>query len=80
MNPKALVLGIIVIAILISASIFTYLENENSQNSLDRNDALKLLENITPINISQQGTGEIIFTTGNSIFETFVYSGGCYCK
>lgn len=75
MNPKALVLGIIVIAILISASIFTYLENENSQNSLDRNDALKLLENITPINISQQGTGEIIFTTGNSIFETFVYSG-----
>ena len=71
MNPKLVISAIIIAIGIASIFIFFILINENT-NSTEIPD---ILSSITPINISQQGQGEILYTTGNSIFETFVYSG-----
>ncbi len=60
---------------LISIIYFQSTSNDAESNFQERQRALELLSDITPINISQQGTGEIILTTGNSIFDVFYYSG-----
>jgi hypothetical protein len=72
MNQKLVISVIIIVITIISFSVLLSLKNEVTTST---SDIPKLLTNITPINISQQGTGKITYTTGNSIFETFVYSG-----
>ncbi len=73
MNQKLVISTIVIAVLIISFSVLFSLKNENeSTNTIE---LVELLSNITPINISQQGTGEVLYTTGNSIFETFVYSG-----
>ena len=72
MNQKFVIIGIIIAVGVISFSILYPAQDEKiTLNS----ETPKLLENITPINISQQGPGKVLFTRGNSIFETFVFSG-----
>jgi len=60
---------------LISIIYFQSTSNGNGSNFQERQRALELLSDITPINISQQGIGNIIHITDNSIFEIFYYSG-----
>jgi len=60
---------------LISIIYFQSTSNGNGSNFQERQKALELLSDITPINISQQGIGNIIHITDNSIFEIFYYSG-----
>lgn len=55
-------------------AVVSLLPFEKNNDVTEKEEIIKLLSNITPINISQQGTGEILYTTSNSIFETFVYS------
>ena len=61
------------IAISIFILLFTTRNTESNFN--ERTRALEMLSDISPINISQQGTGDILLASGDSIFETFVYSG-----
>jgi len=60
---------------LISIIYFQSTSNSNGSNFQERQRALELLSDITPINISQQGKGDIILITDNSIFDVFYYSG-----
>ena len=73
MNQKLVISGIVVAIVIISVAVLISLKNENGTTT--QNEIPELLSNITPVNVSQKGAGEIIYTTGNSIFETFVYSG-----
>jgi len=74
LNLKLTISGIIIAIGIISAYAFLSWEKEES-NKLDRENALELLSNITPINISEKGTGGIISIAGDSIFEPYIYSG-----
>jgi len=64
--------GLVGAAVIIA--VVSLLPFEKNNDVTEKEEIIKLLSNITPINISQQGTGEILYTTSNSIFETFVYS------
>ena len=75
MNLKFVVILLAVTIGIISIIYFQLTSNDAESNLQERQRALELLSDITPINITQQGTGEIILTTGNSIFEVFYYSG-----
>ena len=75
LNIKLIIIGI-VIAVIVISTIALLLTTRNSESNFnDRAKALEMLSDITPINISQQGTGDILLASGDSIFETFVYSG-----
>ena len=74
LNIKLIIIGIVIAVIVISITTLLTTRN-NESNFNDRTKALEMLSNITPINISQQGTGDILLASGDSIFETFVYSG-----
>ena len=50
------------------------MENENESDFSDRTKVPELLSNITPVNISQQGAGEIVLGKMNSLFEVWGYS------
>ncbi len=75
MNLKFGVILLVVTIGIISIIYFQLTSNDAESNLQERQRALELLSDITPINITQQGTGEIILTTGNSIFDVFYYSG-----
>jgi len=75
MNLKLAFSGILVVVAIGSAYVLISMENENESNFSDRTKVLELLSNITPVNISQQGAGEIILEKMNSIFEVWGYSG-----
>ena len=75
MNLKLAFSGILVVVAIVSAYFLISMENENESNFSDRTKVLELLSNITPVNISQQGAGEIILGKTNSIFEVWGYSG-----
>ena len=80
MNRKLLIVGIIIAIGVASAITVASLDIEKPNDiekleDSERTKALELLSNITPINISQKGTGELRSITGDSIFEPFVYSG-----
>ena len=75
MNLKLAFSGILVVVAIVSAYFLISMENENESNFSDRAKVLELLSNITPVNISQQGAGEIILGKTNSIFEVWGYSG-----
>jgi len=75
MNLKFGVILLVVIIGIISIIYFQSTSNDAESNLQERQRAFELLSDITPINITQQGTGDIILTTGNSIFEVFYYSG-----
>ena len=75
MNLKFVIILIAVTIGLISIIYFQLTSNSDGSNFQERQRALELLSDITPINISQQGKGDIIPTEGNSIFEVFYYSG-----
>jgi len=69
---------IILIAVtigLISIIYFQLTSNSDGSNFQERQRVLELLSDITPINISQQGKGNLITTSGNPIFDVFYYSG-----
>lgn len=74
LNIKLIIIGIVIAVIVISITALLTTRNSES-NFNDRTKALEMLSNITPINISQQGIGDILLASGDSIFETFVYSG-----
>jgi hypothetical protein len=65
----AVTIGLISIIYLQSTS------NSDGSNLQERQRTLELLSDITPINISQQGKGNLIPTSGNPIFDVFYYSG-----
>lgn len=75
MNLKLAFSGILVVVAIVSAYVLMSMENENESDFSDRTKALELLSNITPVNISQQGAGEITLGKMNSIFEIWGYSG-----
>ena len=75
MNLKFVIILIAVTIGLISIIYFQLTSNSDGSNFQERQRALELLSDITPINISPQGIGNVILTTGNSIFEVFYYSG-----
>jgi len=74
MNLKLAFSGILVVVAIVSAYFLISMANENESNSSDRTKTLELLSNITPVNISQQGTGEIVLGKINSLFEVWGYS------
>ncbi len=75
MNLKFVIILIAVTIGLISIIYFQLTSNSDGSNFQERQRALELLSDITPINISQQGKGNIITTSGNPIFDVFYYSG-----
>ena len=75
MNLKFVIILMAVTIGIFSIIYFQLTPNSDGPNFQERQRALELLSNITPINISQQGIGNILPATGNSIFEVFVYSG-----
>ncbi len=75
MNLKFWIILVAVTIGIFSVSYFQLTSNNDGSNFQERQRALKLMSNIIPINISQQGIGNILPSTGNSIFEVFVYSG-----
>lgn len=75
LNLKLLIIGIVIVLIIISIFVLLFTSRNIESNFSDRTKALEMLSNISPINISQQGTGDILPASGDSIFETFVYSG-----
>jgi len=74
MNLKLAFSGILVVVAIVSAYFLISMANENESNSSDRTKTLELLSNITPVNTSQQGTGEIVLGKINSLFEVWGYS------
>jgi len=74
LNLKITISGIIIAVGIVLAITFVPWEKEES-NKFERTDTIELLSNITPINISKKGTGEIISIIGGSIFEPYIYSG-----
>jgi len=74
MNLKLAFSGILVVVAIVSAYFLISMANENESNLSDRTKVLELLSNITPVNISQQGAGEIVLGNMNSIFEVLGYS------
>jgi len=72
LNQKWVISGLVGATVIIAVVFLLNFEKNNDETEKD--EIIELLSNITPINISQQGTGEIFYTTGNSLFETFVYS------
>ena len=72
MKQKLVLSGLVGATVIIAVVFLLYFDKNN--DGTEKDEIIELLSNITPINISQQGTGEILYTTGNSIFETFVYS------
>ena len=75
LNLKFIIIGIVIAVIAISIIALLLTTRNSESNFNDRTKALEMLSDITPINISQQGTGDVLLATGDSIFETFVYSG-----
>jgi len=75
MNLKFVIILMAVTIGLISIIYFQLTSNNDGSNFQERQRALELLSDITPINISQQGIGDILPYTDNSIFEVFFYSG-----
>jgi len=72
LKQKLVLSGLVGATVIIAVVFLLYFDKNN--DGTEKDEIIELLSNITPINISQQGTGEILYTTGNSIFETFVYS------
>ena len=72
MKQKLVLSGLVGATVIIAVVFLLYFDKNN--DGTEKDEIIELLSNITPINISQQGTGEIFYTTGNSLFETFVYS------
>ncbi len=75
LNLKFIIIGIVIAVIAISIFVLLFTTRNTESNFNERTKALEMLSDITPINISQQGTGDILLASGDSIFETFVYSG-----
>src|SRR3989304_7325490 len=75
LNLKLISSGVVIAVIVVSIIALLFTTRNSESNFIDRTKALEILSDITPINISQQGTGDILLATGDSIFETFVYSG-----
>jgi len=60
---------------IVSIIYFQLNSNSDGSNFQERQRAIELLTDITPINISQQGVGDIIIYPDNTIFEVFFYTG-----
>ena len=75
MNFKFVVILIVITIGIILIIYFQSTSNSDGSNFQERQRALELLSDITPINISQQGVGNIIHYPDSSIFQVFYYSG-----
>ena len=75
LNLKFTIILVIISIGVISLIYFQSIDNIDESNLQEKQKVLELLNDITPINISQRGIGDAIPSTGNSIFEVFVYSG-----